>query len=248
MFQRKGFGLVAVGLAVSCAAAAQVDTPEETAKREYDQVMQLQPNIENGRRLYLTCTVCHRPEGWGMIDGVYPQIAGQLRTVIIKQLADTRARNRDNPIMYPFSVPDILGGPQAVADIAAYVAKLPMTPHNGVGPGTDLELGARLYEDNCKKCHGAHGEGDIKEHIPAVAGQHYLYQMREFDWIRIGKRKNSDPKMVKQIESFSPREQSAVLDYASRLRPPKDKLAKEGWTNPDFPGYVRPPSEMAPKF
>lgn len=248
MFHKQAIRLLVVSLAATWGATGladfPADSPAEIAKREYDQVMGLQPNLENGRRLYLTCTVCHRPEGWGTIDGAYPQIAGQLRTVIIKQLADVRARNRDNPIMYPFSVPEILGGPQAIADIAAYVAELPMTPHNGVGPGTDLELGARLYEDNCKKCHGANGEGDNKDHIPAIFGQHFLYQMREFDWIRIGKRKNSDPKMVKQIEGFSPREQAAVLDYASRLRPPKEKLAKDGWINPDFPGYVRPPTEM----
>lgn len=229
--------------AVGWSAGIWAESAEEVAKREYDQVMQLEPNLENGRRMYLTCTVCHRPEGWGTIDGVYPQIAGQLRTVIIKQLADIRARNRDNPIMYPFSVPQILGRAQDVADVAAYVAQLPMTRDNGVGPGTDLEFGARLYEDNCKKCHGAQGEGDTKEHIPAIAGQHYLYQMREFDWIRIGKRRNADPKMVKQIQSFSPKEQSAVLDYTSRLRPDDGKLAKDGWQNPDFPHYVRPMAE-----
>lgn len=245
MVRKGAIGLLVAGIAATWGAATLGDS-SEVAKHEYDQVMGLQPNLENGRRLYLTCTVCHRPEGWGTIDGTYPQIAGQLRTVIIKQLADVRARNRDNPLMYPFSVPEILGGPQAVADIAAYVAQLPMTPHNGVGPGNDLELGARLYEDNCKKCHGANGEGDTKDHIPAIAGQHYLYQMREFDWIRIGKRKNSDSKMVKQIQGFSPREQAAVLDYASRLKPPKGKLAKAGWTNPDFPSYLRPPPETIP--
>ena len=244
MREFKTVWLVVVLAAAAWAAAVWAESPEEIAKREYDQVMQLEPNLENGRRMYLTCTVCHRPEGWGTIDGAYPQIAGQLRTVIIKQLADIRARNRDNPIMYPFSVPQILGVPQDLADVAAYVAQLPMTPHNGVGPGDDLELGARLYEDNCKKCHGAEGEGDGKEHIPAIAGQHYLYQMREFDWIRIGKRLNSDPKMVKQIQSFTPREQSAVLDYTSRLRPTKGKLAKDGWQNPDFPNYVRPSREQ----
>ncbi len=245
MRQSTVFRLLVSGLASVWVIAAAAETEQEIAKKEYDAVMQLEPNRENGRRIYLTCTVCHRPEGWGTVDGAYPQIAGQLRTVIIKQLADIRARNRDNPIMYPFSVPQILGGPQDMADVAAYVAQLPMTPHNGVGPGTDLELGAKLYEDNCKKCHGAKGEGDVKEHIPAIAGQHYLYQMREFEWIRIGRRKNSDPKMVKQIQSFSPREQSAVLDYASRLRPPPEKLAKDGWTNPDFPNYVRPKHEQS---
>ncbi len=216
-----------------------------TARAEYDAVTALQPDLDNGRRIYLTCSVCHRPEGWGTPDGTYPQIAGQLRTVIIKQLADIRARNRENPLMYPFAVPRILGGPQSMADVAAYVAQLPMTPENGVGPGVDLALGAQLYTENCVSCHGKQGEGVEDKHGPALAGQHYAYLMRQFDAIREGRRGNSDAKMVKQIRSFSPRQESAVLDYTSRLRPPAEKLAHPGWTNPDYPAYVRDPMQFA---
>ncbi|MEA3274692.1 MAG: c-type cytochrome [Pseudomonadota bacterium] len=240
--------LRAAGCALASVAAGPLvaAAPAEIAKAEYEEVIGLQPNMENGRRAYVTCAVCHRPEGWGSRDGSYPQIAGQLRNVIIKQLADIRARNRDNPLMYPFSVPRILGGPQEIADVAAYVAKLPMTPHNGVGPGGDLELGRQLYEDNCVKCHGRNGEGIEKEHMPAIAGQHFQYLMRQFDMIRVGRRKNADSKMVKQIEGFSSREQAAVLDYTSRLRPDGGKLAKDGWLNPDFPSYVRNPAPEPP--
>ncbi len=217
-------------------------SPMDIAKREYDEVMRLSPNIDNGRRVYTTCAVCHHPEGWGTPDGVYPQIAGQHRTVIIKQLADFRAGNRINPLMYPFSVPGVLGGAQEIADVAAYVEGLLMTPHNGVGSGAALALGAELYQDNCTECHGAQGEGDANEHIPAIAGQHYLYLVRQFDNIRSGQRKNSDPKMVRQIQGFTPEQEFAVLDYTSRLRPPAEKLATDaGWNNPDFPNFVRDP-------
>lgn len=226
--------------------AAHAEDPAEVARMEYEQVMALTPDLANGRQVYLTCAVCHRPEGWGNIDGAYPQIAGQLRTVIIKQLADIRARNRDNPLMYPFSVPRILGGPQNIADVAAYVAALPMNPRNGVGPGVDLDLGRQVYQEHCAKCHGADGEGNEGEHIPQISGQHYLYLMRQFDAIRAGTRKNSDPKMVKQLDGFTPRDQAAVLDYTSRLRPPEGKLAAADWTNPDFPSYVRDPMGVSP--
>lgn len=237
---------VLVALAGALTAPSALADAAATAKAEYDQVMALTPDLEKGRQIYLTCSVCHRPEGWGTPDGAYPQIAGQLRTVIIKQLADIRARNRENPLMYPFSVPRILGGPQSIADVAAYVAQLPMTPDNGLGPGIDLALGKELYEEHCVKCHGEKGEGVVDEHGPAIAGQHYAYLVRQFDAIRSGLRRNSDPKMVKQIESFSPRQESAVLDYTSRLRPSEEKLARTGWTNPDFPGYIRDPSRLVP--
>jgi cytochrome c553 len=222
-------------------------SPADVAAKEYDEVMALTPDPARGAKVYITCAVCHRPDGWGSPDGAYPQIAGQLYTVIIKQLADIRARNRDNPLMYPFSVPRILGGAQEMADVAAYIAQLPMTADNGKGPGTDLELGKRLYHEHCATCHGASGEGNRIDHIPAVAGQHYLYQVRQFDAIRSGARKNADSKMTEQIRNFTPQEEFAVLDYTSRLTPAADKLAKPGWTNPDFPSYRPAPMPAMPQ-
>jgi cytochrome c553 len=238
--------LTVLALAVVSASPSYAATPAQIAQVEYDEVMTLEPDLESGRATFLTCTVCHRPEGWGTPDGSYPQIAGQLRTVIVKQLADIRARYRHNPLMYPFSIPHTMGGVQQIADVAAYVAQLPMTPYNGVGPGFDLDLGQRLFEDNCVECHGKQGEGNSEEHIPAIAGQHYNYLIREFDLIRANRRGNADPKMVKHVKGFSQREESAVLDYTSRVRPPADKLAKGGWLNPDFPYYARPPEPEWP--
>jgi hypothetical protein len=52
--------------------------------------------------------------------------------------------------------------------------------------------------------------------------------------------------MVKQIRGFTLREESAVLDYTSRLPLPPDTVAPAGWTNPDFPAYVRRPMGMGP--
>jgi len=238
-----GLAVLTIPLTTRPAAAA---TPAEIAQAEYEDVMALQPDINNGRKVYITCAVCHHPEGWGTADGTYPQIAGQIRTVIIKQLADIRARNRDNPLMYPFSVPRVLGGAQNIADVAAYLAQLPLNPQNGVGPGHDLELGAQVYRNNCVKCHGEQGQGDEQEHIPDIAGQHFNYLVRQFQAIRDGRRKNSDPKMVEQIRGFSSRDEMAVLDYTSRLRPPPARLAAPNWRNPDFRGYVYPtPAEPA---
>ena len=218
----------------------------DIAMKEYDQAITLTPDMTNGRRAFESCAVCHGPEGWGNEEGTYPQIAGQLASVTIKQLADIRAGNRSNPMMTPFSSMRALGGPQAMADVAAYIAQLPMTPHNGVGPGMDLASGERLYNDNCVDCHGENGEGDAKKHIPLIQGQHFNYLERQFRWISDGKRRNADEEMVKQIESFWGRDIIDVMDYTSRLRPPKEKLAEPGWQNPDFPNYVRTPANRPP--
>jgi len=224
--------VVILGLTAGQPSLAQ--DPHGTSA-EVEKALGLTPDVGNGARVYQICSVCHRPEGWGSPDGVYPQIAGQHAGVIIKQLADIRARNRDNPIMYPFAVPGTLGGVQEIADVAAYIAAMPMNPHNGVGPGTDLVYGKQLFVDSCAVCHGPQGEGSEQGLIPLIQGQNYLYMVRQFEWIRSGKRRNSDPRMVEQIMGFGPREVAAVIDYVSRLRPPKDKLAQAGWYNPDIP-------------
>lgn len=219
--------------------------PKDVAMQEYETALKLTPDLENGKKAYKICAVCHAPEGWGLENGAYPQVAGQLNTVILKQLADIRARNRDNPTMRPFTSPALLGGAQELADVAAYIAQLPMTPENGKGPGNNLGLGKQLYEDNCTECHGENGEGDTEEHIPAIYDQHYRYLLRQFEWIKMGRRRNADSKMVKQIRRFRHRDVIAVMDYVSRLQPPAEKMAEPGWRNPDFPNYARKPEAGA---
>ncbi|MET0101260.1 MAG: c-type cytochrome [Sedimenticola sp.] len=214
-------------------------TKAERAAKAAEEALTLTPDKENGKEIYKICTVCHTPEGWGTNSGYYPQIAGQHQKVIIKQLGDIGARNRDNPTMLPFSIPDSLGGAQGMADVAAYIADLPMTPSNGKGPGFDLDMGERLYKQECAECHGDQGEGKPGDEIPLIQGQHYNYLMRQFNWIKNGKRRNADQKMVKQVQRFSGRDISAMMDYTSRLSPPKEKVAENGWRNPDFPKYSR---------
>ncbi len=209
------------------------------AKEEVEVALHLAPNIENGKEVFKTCAVCHLPEGWGTPEGCYPQIAGQLSSVIIKQLADIRARNRDNPTMRPFTSPQLLGGVQEIADVAAYISSLPMNPYNTVGPGDDLEYGKRLFQEECVDCHGENGEGDIKKHIPRIQGQHFPYLIRQFELIRGGNRRNADKEMVKQIERFTRRDEWAVMDYVSRLRPTTVELAPMNWKNPDYPKFAR---------
>ena len=205
---------------------------------EFEQAIHLSPDVEHGKQLYRhSCVTCHGPEGWGVAGSGYPQIAGQIKSVIIKQLADFRAGNRDNPIMRTFSSQRALGGPQDIADVAAYVANLPMTPNNEKGFPIHLEEGRKIYERDCKECHGERGEGDENDHIPRIHGQHYSYLMRQFNWIRNGLRRNADSKMVKQIKNFTAREQSAVMSYVSNLTP--DNVAPSNWQNPDINRYDR---------
>ncbi len=210
---------------------------EKTGER--DEALHLKPDHENGIEVYEVCAACHLTEGWGTKDGTFPQIAGQHQTVLVKQLADIREGNRDNPTMYPFAKPESIGGPQAMADVTYYIAKLPMNPDNGKGPwetgSPEWKKGQQLYKDNCVKCHGDNGEGMADKFYPKIQGQHYLYMLRQFEWIRDGKRRNANPDMVEQIKNFSNEDMKQVINYVSRIPVPKEDLApSKDWTNPDY--------------
>lgn len=232
---------LAMGLTLALplgALAGYADAKNDPAAREVEGALNLKADPVRGREVYLLCAVCHQPEGWGLESGEYPQVAGQHASVVIKELADIRARNRDTPTMLPFTMLEHLSL-QDMADVAAYIERMPMTASNGVGSGTDLVLGERLYRDNCVDCHGAQGEGIARKHMPLIQGQHYAYLVRQFEWIRDGKRRNADEEMVKQIQGFTQRDIRALMDYVSRLRPPKERVAPADWVSPDFPHFVR---------
>jgi len=206
---------------------------------ERELTMSLKPNRENGIEVYEVCAGCHLTEGWGAPDGTFPQIAGQHKEVLIKQLADIRSKNRDNPTMYPFALPESIGDEQAMQDVVDYIQKIPMNPDNGKGEWNALTpefaQGKKLYEDNCVKCHGDNGQGKAKEFYPMIMGQHYNYMYRQFEWIRDGKRRNANPDMVEQIKNFSDKDMKMVINYVSRLKVPKELLApSKDWLNPDY--------------
>jgi cytochrome c553 len=204
------------------------------AKREYEKALSLTPDVANGLSIYRECAACHQPEGWGTTSGSVPQIAGQHRGVIIRQLADYRAGNRESVLMAPYAAAEVIGGAQAVADVAEYISTLEISVANGKGRGDDLELGKRVYEQNCAGCHGDSGQGSNDSLAPRIQAQHYRYLLRQYQWIRDGRRRNANAEMVAQIHEFDDRQVEAVLDYTSRLEPPEELRAPDDWKNPDF--------------
>jgi cytochrome c553 len=114
-----------------------------------------------------------------------------------------------------------------------------MNPDNGKGAwekGTpEYAQGEKLYKDNCVQCHGENGEGNAEKFYPKIHGQHYAYMLRQFEWIRDGKRRNANPDMVKQIQEFSDKDMQMVINWVSRTPVPKEKLApSKDWQNPDY--------------
>lgn len=190
----------------------------DTPVGEKVEALKRQGDAVRGREAFQVCRGCHGADAAGRPDGSYPRLAGQHATVVIKQLADIREGRRDNPKMYPFASGHVLDV-QGIADVASYLEGLPAPAGNGRGKGTDIERGRKLYDKDCARCHGGRGEGDARHFYPALAGQHYLFLLRELHDIRDGKRRNANPEMVKVVHPYTAAEMDAVSDYMSRLVP-----------------------------
>ena len=165
------------------------------------------------------CAACHLPSGGDNADGSIPQLAGQHRTVLIKQLADIRAGLRANPTMYPFALE--LSDAQALADVATYVATLCIPRGAGQYEAPDaaeqIAYGKILFEKECGQCHGLNGNGMAEKFYPVLAGQHYAYLLRQLVDIRDGKRGNAHPEMVRLIGKYDNAQLVAISAYQASL-------------------------------
>lgn len=188
------------------------------ATTELAALLQLKGDPAKGQTIFTNCEDCHRKDASGRASGVFPRLAGQHATVLMKQLSDIRGGRRNNPSMQgmasTLSATDI-------ADVTAYLQSLPVSVRTGKGPGAALTRGRQLYERDCAVCHGANGEGDAAKFYPMVAAQHYRYLLREVTSIRDGTRGNSDPGMVQFVKNYDAVDIEAVADFISQMPPPK---------------------------
>jgi cytochrome c553 len=193
--------------------------------------LQFKPDVINGKRVYAVCASCHLPDGWGNHDGVYPQLAGQHATVLMKQLLDIREGRRDNPSMFPFVQERTVGGYQNLADVVAYISTLPMSPNHGKGKWAKLreeyKQGKSTFKEKCLTCHGDAAQGDSDAEIPRLQGQHYAYLVQQARAI-VNHQRKADPVMASVISSLDFDEIDKVMNYISRIRVPGSDLVDKG--------------------
>ena len=209
--------------------------PWQAVAGEKSEALERKGNRKRGEVLYALCRSCHQPSAGGHSDGSVPQLAGQHSSVLIKQMADIRAGLRDSPTMYPFAA--VLSDPQDLADLAAYLEGLCIPVDHGRYDAQDavqqVAKGRALYENECRVCHGANGEGSRYRLYPVIAGQHYKYLLQQMTDIRDGKRRNANPEMVRIISKYNDDQLIAISAYQSSLvMPGKMCKAKAPARNP----------------
>jgi cytochrome c553 len=211
MKQRRAVWIAVIGLAVPLtvlAASAQ--------RQEYVDAVRSTPNLDRGAELFENCATCHGAGGGGTLDGSIPRIAGQHYRVIIKQLVDYRHDKRWDPRMERYADKHLIPNAQAIADVAAYVASLDRRAPRGMGFGSNVELGKQVYAAKCRSCHGVAGEGDGKDLVPRVAGQHYEYTLRQLYDAVDGRRPNFSRAHVRLLGKLDRDELVGVADALSR--------------------------------
>ncbi len=172
MLRNLGGLLVALALPLlaSAGASAQQDFLDATLAR---------PDLAHGEQLFEGCARCHGPEGAGSSEDNVPRIAGQHPRVIIRQLVDYRYDRRLDPQMEAVASRHLLQA-QDIADLASFITTLRPRTATVVGRGEYLELGQSLYRARCDSCHGTRGQGSGSDLVPRLAGQHYVYLLRQF--------------------------------------------------------------------
>ncbi len=194
-----------------------------------------------GDEINQVCAGCHDEFGMGGKDGKYPRIAGLPVEYIIKEIVLFRERLRPNIAMVEHVEERQLSNNE-VMDIAIFLNKIKLNNRLskidetapgfdayarlqeakaviqiGRAPG-DAEKGKKLYNRECKSCHGRQGEGDQKKAIPMLAGQYTNYLWRQLDMYLNGKRLNDEDDPEEEfLKSFSKKQLQDMLAYISIL-------------------------------
>jgi cytochrome c553 len=133
-------------------------------------------SISRGTELAMQCTGCH--VAGGANSSAFPNLAGQIDTVIYKQLADFKAGHRTNSIMQPIA--RTLDA-QAMQDLAAFYSSLPrsypLIPlrllSEGLPPPALVLNGAPMR--GIAACASCHGDRKNTGFTPRLEGQPFDY-------------------------------------------------------------------------
>jgi cytochrome c553 len=175
------------------------------------------PSLSAGSRLYAPCVVCHQPNAWGSPDGAIPNLAGQQKRYLEKQLAVFRSGARVDTAMQVVAAHPTFDDQHTIIALASYLSDLDANPNPVKGSGEHLRVGQELYAHICAACHGADGRGEAGNRVPRIAGQHYPYLKRQIEAAASLHKDLAPPEMTSALRSMRPQEKDALADYISRL-------------------------------
>jgi cytochrome c553 len=190
-----------------------------SALDEFASVLRCKPNEAHGQMLFDTCAACHGNDGSGATDGTVPGVAAQHFRVVVHELVGYRHEERSDPRMEHFTDDHHLSGLQDIADVAAYVSRLPPTHSSALRGGEEMKKAAEIYAGRCASCHGDAGEGNNVKRYPRLAGQHPEYLLEQLQEAAEGRRPHFPPAHIRLLQSVNRTDFVGIADYLSRLGP-----------------------------
>lgn len=203
------------------ATAALVSTPApavSTVDQQYSQALRLKPSTMHGAELFELCASCHGRDGAGTPDGAVPAIAGQYAPVLVKQVIEFRADARHSIRVQGFLSHHQLTS-QDLADVAAYVSRLPPRLPSASHATSQTAHGAALYASLCAGCHGANADGNAGTRVPRLAGQHPEYLAEQLRDTAAKGRPSMQPEHASLLAQLSVDDMNDLALYIAQIAP-----------------------------
>jgi cytochrome c553 len=168
------------------------------------------------------CAACHNQTGISTTP-LWPNIAGQHKKYLIKQITEIRDNTRQVPEMHAFvkSLSD-----KDIYEIAEYFSS--QKPAVGVSSTKDLNIAKSMFFSGsmdkrkipaCGTCHNFTAKGIQLTNFPSLAGQHPQYLKKQLIDFRSGERNNDESTVMRSIAKYLTDEEiDALADYISGIQ------------------------------
>ena len=178
-------------------------------------------DIEAGKAKTALCAGCHGPDG-NSLNAIWPRLAGQHASYLVKQLRDFKSGKRVDPTMQGMvaALTD-----EDMVNISAYYET--QTPSAATFDAALLEKGQDIYRGGitetsvaaCMGCHSPSGSGNGPAAYPALKGQHPEYIAAQLQKFKDGSRANDAGKMMRNVANrMSEQEMKAVSAYVAGMK------------------------------
>ncbi len=166
-------------------------------------------DAQAGEKAYGGCVACHGAGGEGIAAMNSPVLAGQDEAYLVRQLNNFRAGIRgsdanDTLGMQMRGMAAALADETAVANVAAYIAGLPVPEAPVDTAGADLRNGENQYNGACGACHGGSAQGNPGLNAPRLAGLGPDYLKRQYQNFASGVRgAHPDDRLGQQMKMMA---------------------------------------------
>ncbi len=178
-------------------------------------------DIEAGKAKSVLCLACHGVDG-NSANVIWPRLAGQHASYMVKQLKEFKAGKRLDPTMQAMVAPLT---DEDMANLAAYFSS--QKPAKPKFDEALVEQGKNIYRGGiteasiaaCMGCHSPSGEGNAPAGYPSLKGQHPEYIAIQLQKFKDGVRTNDTGKMMRNItHRMSAAEMKSVAAYVAGMK------------------------------